>query len=394
MQNDDFKTTAIPIAVAIAMSMLGLGMMVPAMPHLAADAGSTGVAAGALMGVYGFSRLLFNTPSGILTDRLGIGMSAIIGLVLLAVNSVLGYFATSFVLLLVVMGVQGAASSLFSTAAMTALMLKAGPKGRGRALAWFQSALLTGFAIGPMVGGLLVEPFGAHSPFLVQAVIALLALVAVRSMPKAAPTARNAGAPALGLRALLGPALIVGGLGGFASFFCRFGVAWNVVPIAALQTFHLTSSELGWIIGAGTLANLIVMPVLGRLVDGWGAKPTFICASLLNLAGLLALFFIPNPVMLWISTAIVMLATGVMLPAAGALALTNAKPQVMGRMTGLFRTVGESGMAFGPIVVPAITAAGSLPVLSGLLTCAVVTTVALAAASLFGARREPAANPV
>jgi MFS family permease len=299
---------------------------------------------------------------------------------------VFGFFATGLAPLLVAMAVQGAASSVFSTAAMTALMLKAGPKARGRALAWFQTALLLGFAVGPMIGGVVVDRFGAHSPFLVQVPIALLALFAVRAMPKSAPVARNASAEPVSLGSLLGPALIVGGLGGFASFFSRFGVAWNVVPVAATHEFHLSTSELGWIIGVGTVANILVMPVLGKLVDGWGAKPTFIAASLLNLAGLLALYLAPSLEMLWVSTAIVMLATGIMLPAAGALALSNARPQFMGRMTGIFRTVGESGMAFGPIVVPAITAAGGLPVLGGLLVCAVVTVIALAAASVLVSR--------
>jgi MFS family permease len=393
---DDFKATAIPVSVATFMSMLGVGMMVPALPHLAAESGSTGVAAGALIGGYGLARLLFNTPSGILTDRLGITRSAVIGLLLLSAVSICGFFATSLTTLFMVMLMLGAASSLFSTAAMTALVLKAGPKGRGRALAWFQTALLAGFAIGPVIGGQLVERFGAHAPFPTQAVIALLALLAVRAIPKVEPAARNSAAPSTGqssgqsssLGSLLGPALLVGGLGGFAAFFCRFGVAWNLVPLAALQEFHLSTSELGWIIGAGTLANLIVMPVLGRLVDGWGAKPTFITARLLNVAGMLALFAAPSMVMLWISTAVVMLATGVMLPAAGAIALSNVKPQMMGRMMGLYRTVAESGMALGPVVVPAVTAAAGLSVLSGLLTCAVVTAIALAASLLVG-RREP-----
>jgi MFS family permease len=385
--HDDFRATALPIAAAIALSMLGLGMMVPAMPQLADGIGSAGVAAGALMGAYGFSRLLFNTPSGILVDRIGIARSAVFGLVVLAANSIFGYLAIGLAPLLIAMAVQGAASSVFSTAAMTALMLKAGPKARGRALAWFQTALLLGFAVGPMIGGVVVDRFGPHSPFLLQAPIALLALFAVRAMPRSAPVARNAAVESAGLASLLGPALIVGGLGGFASFFSRFGVAWNVVPVAATHEFNLSTSELGWIIGVGTVANILVMPVLGKLVDGWGAKPTFIAASLLNLAGLLALYFAPSLEMLWVSTAIVMLATGIMLPAAGALALTNAKPQFMGRMTGIFRTVGESGMAFGPIVVPAVTAAGGLPVLAGLLVCAAVTAIALAAAALLASRR-------
>ena len=54
---DDFKATAIPVSAATLMSMIGVGMMVPALPHLAAEAGSTGVAAGALIGGYGLARL-------------------------------------------------------------------------------------------------------------------------------------------------------------------------------------------------------------------------------------------------------------------------------------------------------------------------------------------------
>jgi MFS family permease len=388
---DSFKATALPISAAVLMSMLGVGMMVPALPQLAAQSSHAGVAAGALIGAYGFSRLLFNTASGIFTDHFGISRSAYLGLLLLAVDSVFGYFATSFTALLGVMAVQGAASSLFSTAAMTALVLKAGPRSRGRAMAWFQTSLLLGFAIGPVIGGQLVDHIGPHTPFMLQAVIALLALVTVRTMPSAPPAARGAAATSISLRSLLGPALLVGGLGGFAAFFCRFGVAWNLVPVAALQQFHLSNSELGWIVGAGTVANLMITPFLGQLVDGWGAKPSFTSACILNIAGMLALFAAPSHVMLWIATAIVMFATGVMIPAAGALALTGAKPQVTGRVMGLFRTIGESGMAFGPVVVPAVTAAAHLPILSGLLPCVFVAIAALTAASILRSAKMPPA---
>jgi MFS family permease len=379
---DDFKATAIPVSVATLMSMLGVGMMITALPLLAVETGSTGVAAGFLIGGYGLSRLLFNTLSGILADRIGISRSAAIGLLLLAADSALGYFATSFHALLVVMAIQGAATSIFSTAAMTALVLKAGPKGRGRALAWFQTALLLALAIGPVIGGELVKRFGAHAPFPTQGAIALLALYAVRAMPKSQPTAGHSAAPAPGLGAFIGRALIVGGVCGFAAFFCRFAVSWNLVPLAALQQFHQTTRELGWIIGLGTFANIMVLPILGQLVDRWGAKQTFTAASALNVVGMLALLAAPSIVMLWISTTIVMLATGVMLPAAGALALNDANPKTMGRTMGLYRTIGESGMALGPTVGPAVTALGALPLMGGLLTCAVVNAIAIVAACL------------
>lgn len=392
---DDFISTARPVAAATLLSMLGVGMLVPALPHLAPQGASSGVAAGALISGYGLSRLFCNTPSGIVVDRLGIARSALIGLLGLVAVSVLGYFAGSVALLFATMVLQGAASSLFSTAAMTALMLKAGPKGRGRAMAWFQTALLLGFALGPVIGGQVVERFGAHAPFPIQAVIALLALAVMRTVPRA-PVAERvaAGAPPAPVRlgSLIGPALVVGGIGGFAAFFSRFGVAWNVVPQAALQQFHLGTSELGAVIGVATLANLVVMPFLGKLVDGWGARPTLIAAAVLNVVSMLALYFIPTLPMLWLGTGGVMLATGVMLPAAGALALSNARPQMMGRIMGLFRTVAEAGMAFGPAVVPAVTAAAGMPILGGMLTCSLVTAIALVAALMHVTRSTSATH--
>ncbi len=365
-------------------------MMIPALPELVAQTGSAGVAAGSLVGAYGLSRLLCNALSGILADWVGVAKSALLGLLLLASASAAGFFAGNFAALFAVMAMLGAATSVFSTAAMTALVLNAGPRGRGRALVWFQTALLLGLAMGPVVGGDLVERLGPRAPFPTQSAIALLALLVTPRFPKSPSAPRSNGTLFRSLGSLIGPALLVGGLGGFASFFSRFGLAWNLVPLIALQQFHLSAGTLGWIIGAGTLTNLIVMPVLGRLVDTWGAAPTFITACLLNLVGLLALWLAPGVTMLWVSTAIVMLATGVMLPAAGALALSDAEPQMVGRTMGLYRTIGESGMALGPVVVPVITAAGSWSLLSGLLTCSVITVVALLATMGFRLRLRTA----
>jgi MFS family permease len=385
---DSFRATALPISAATLLSMLGIGMLVPALPQLAAATGSSVLAAGGLIGAYGLARLLCNALSGVLIDRYGISRSAYAGLLLLAADSVYGFNAASFAALFAAMAIQGAASSLFSTAAMTALLIKAGPKSRGRAMAWFQTSLLLGFAIGPVIGGQVVDRIGAHAPFLIQAAIALFAMVSVRAMPSSTAAGARPGTSPIGPGSIISSTLVIGGLGGLAAFFCRFGVAWQLVPVLALQQFHLSNGELGAIIGAGTLANVAVTPFLGRLVDGWGALQSFVSASLLNVAGLLALYFAPWHSMLWVATAIVLFATGVMIPSAAALALRKVAPPAMGRATGLFRTIGEAGMALGPVVVPAVSAALHLPVLAGLLTCAVVTIAALGAALAGSARRS------
>jgi MFS family permease len=375
--SDAFRAIAIPISGAAFASLLGFGMMVPALPLLAHETGSGALAGGMMVAIFGIARLCLASPSGIMVDRIGVARTAVAGLVLLGLASLYGIFAAGFVPLLIAIGLQGAGSSIFATAAMTALVLQAGPQHRGRAMSWFQTAMLMSFSVGPLVGGEIVDRFGSHAPFAIQAALAVLALAAVSFMPTAAPDSRKmpSGNIAGSIWSL---ALLTGAIGGFAAFFSRVGMTWNIVPAAAMTQFEFKPSEIGWVVGVGTAANLLAMPFLPKLIDGWGPRPSFLSAATLAAAGVLALYIWPSVAMLWIATAAVTLGTGVMIPAAAALSLQNAAPQATGRIMGLFRTASDSGMALGPIVIPAITRFAGISILAGLLICAVVLLTALA----------------
>jgi MFS family permease len=372
----DFRATAIPLSAALFASLLGLGMMVPAMPILAQQTGSGAMAAGLMVSSFGVARLLMAAPSGWLVDKRGAMLTGAIGLIITAVASLLGWFSTSFAMVVTAIALQGAGSSAFSTAGLTALVLAAGPQHRGRAMTWFQTAILLSFSIGPIAGGWIVGQYGPHAPFIIQAVLAVLALASLRSIPKV-QVAQTPQGSAMASGNLWTMALAIGALGGFAAFFARVGIAWNVVPVVALHDFDLTPSTLGWIIGAGTALNLLAMPYLGRLIDGYGARPVFLLSTLLNIAAMMAAYFVPTVAMLWISTALVMLASGIMIPAAMTIAIEGAAPQVMGRVMGLARTASDAGMAIGPTAVPAIGAALGVSHMFGMVTCSVVSLIAL-----------------
>ena len=257
MDRSSFLPTALPIAAATFATMLGMGMMVPALPHLTADSGGA-VAAGALVSAFGVARLAVNLPAGAFADRYGIAPTAVLGLLVLVAGSLVGYGLPGFWPLAAALALQGAGAAVFSTAAMTALVLAAGPERRGAAMSWFQGALLLAMGIGPVVGGLVVDRAGAVAPFLIEAVLGVAALAAVRVLPRAAAPAAGPGTPVA--VSLLSAALAAGAAMGFAAFFARVGGAWNVVPAVALHDHGLSSSHLGWIVGAATLANFAVMP--------------------------------------------------------------------------------------------------------------------------------------
>lgn len=373
---DAFRATAVPVALATFASLFGVGMLVPALPILAAQTGSGAVAAGFMVSVFGLARIIASTPSGYLVDKIGAQKTALIGLVLLIVASLFGFTVSSFWPLCIAIALQGAASSAFSTSAMVALLIAAGPQHRGRAMVWFQTALLLSFAISPIVGGWAVAQFGPNIPFLTQAVVAAMAIFAVRSMPKVMP-ARAAGPSVSVMNTLLSFTVLAGALGGFAAFFSRLGVAWNVVPVMALQEFSLSTSMLGWIIGAGTAANLLAMPFMSRWIDGFGARPTFVATAAVTVLGCALMFIAPSVAMLWVSVALVMFGTGVMIPAAIAIAMEGVPAALTGRVMGPVRTISDAGMAVGPTAVPFLSGAAGQPPVFGMVICLAACVAAL-----------------
>ncbi|WP_075215225.1 MFS transporter [Mongoliimonas terrestris] len=387
MTADTFRATAVPIAAATFATMLGFGMMVPALPLLTAENGRSAVASGLLMGAFGFARLLSNLPAGVLVDRVGLRTAALVGLGVLFAGSLLAIAPLGFEVLMVAIAIQGAGSALFSTAAMTALILKAGPERRGAAMSWFQSSLLLAFAVGPLVGGLLVGPLGAHVPFMAQAVLAVAAVTAVRLLPAAPPSTVGTGAPRPAdapSASLIGPALVAGALMGFAAFFARIGAGWTVIPDVGLNSLDLTPGMIGAIVGVGTAANLAVMPLSAAGIDRWGAGRTLAAATLATLVSLAAMALAPTVAMLWIGAALLMAATGTMIPAAGAVALRGVDRRHTGRAMGLFRTGNDVGMSLGPVAVPGIAAALALDPPSGFTVAAAAVIVAGAIALAVG----------
>ncbi|GLS76259.1 MFS transporter [Oharaeibacter diazotrophicus] len=383
MDRKSFLPVAVPVAAATFATMLGIGMLVPALPHLTADAGGA-FAAGALVSSFGVARLLTNLPAGIMADRMGIAPTAIVGLMILAAGAAAGGVDLGLPMLVLSLFLQGVGSAIFSTTAMTALVLAAGPERRGAAMAWFQGALLLAMGIGPVLGGFLVDRFGATSPFVVEAVLAFLALGAAVVLPQGGAATRPGARPSG--RSYLTASLVAGAAMGFAAFFARVGAGWNVVPAVATGDLALTSSHLGWIVGVATLANFLTQPIAARLIDGWGAERTTVAAAAIALAGLALMTVVETVPVLWAGTVLLMTATGAMIPAAGAVALKGAPREATGRVMGLFRTATDLAMTLGPIAIPAATAGLGLPIVDGFAVAAAVLAVCVLAGAAVRAR--------
>lgn len=182
-----------PAARAGAREWLGLGVLgLPvfllsidltvlhlALPHLSADLGATSTQQLWIMDVYGFMIAGFLITMGTLGDRIGRRRLLLIGGAAFGAASVAAAWSTSPEMLIAtraLLGVAGA-SLMPSTLSLIRNMFHA-QRQRALAIAVWGSMVASGVAVGPLVGGLMLEWFWWGSVFLLAAPVMVLLLAA------------------------------------------------------------------------------------------------------------------------------------------------------------------------------------------------------------------------
>src|SRR5262245_9865163 len=133
-----------------------------------------------------FAGLLFT--AGVLGDRIGRRRMLLIGLVLFGLASLASAYAqtpTQLIWARALMGIGGAAV-MPSTLSIISNVFD--PRERGKAIGAWAGAVGLGVAIGPVVGGALLEKFWWGSVFLINVPIIALALILVTAL---VPESRN-----------------------------------------------------------------------------------------------------------------------------------------------------------------------------------------------------------
>ena len=289
------REVAVLSAVAFCVA-LGFGILLPALPVFARTFGVSAFEASAVISVFALARFVTAPIAGTLVDKLGERLVLGTGLFIVAGSSLAAGFSQNYQQLIVLRGIGGLGSSMFTVSALALLLRVVDNAQRGRASSAYQGGFLLGGVAGPAVGGLVVAwsiraPFFVYAATLIAAGLVALIFLAKSRLHEREEIVSHGEAGKLetlrvalqdgAYRAVLAVNLITG--------FLVLGLRSSVVPLFVTEGLQKGASltGIGFLVVAGVQAVLL-LPA-GRVSDTTGRRKALLYGTIGTTIGMLVL---------------------------------------------------------------------------------------------------------
>ena len=349
----------------------------PLLPDIGRDLTLSSLGLGALGSVFALGRLAADIPAGRLSDNRAPGTMMIASAAMVGVGSIALAVAPSSTVAFIAVFVLGVGSTWTLTTAQ-AHFATAPRARRGLAMSFFAAALLTGQAIGPVVGGAIGSVWDWRVAMGAGAVIAVIVIIPLSRLGSTASPAsrleKDAERPADGRDTRMVMTFIY--LLPALQFAMGAALIQTLVPIVADQDLGLGVGIVGTVLGVGGIARLVSALGAGWIMDNLGRRAALIPGLVLQLAGVTLFALQGSLVALWLSVILVSLGS-VSVNAGITLLADLSEGGRLGPRLGAFRFTGDAAFLVAPVL------AGWLLGIQGRMV-ATLPLVALAAAVLLG----------
>jgi MFS family permease len=288
----------VKILVAVAFFVaLGFGIVAPALPVFARDFGVGRASAAAVISVFAFLRIAFALPAGKLVDGYGERIILATGIAIVATSSALAGLANSYVELILLRGIGGVGSAMFSISAMSLLVRMVPNTQRGRALGFWQGGFLLGGITGPVVGG-VVDGISIRLPFFLYAgtlvIAGSVAVIALRATPLADRADASATSRTSLPTALRNPAYRAALIANFADSWGAVGVRSALIPLFVSDVLHKKPiyTGIGFLV-VSAVNGAMLLPA-ARFADRIGRKPVLLVGCIGSGLGIAVLALWPD----------------------------------------------------------------------------------------------------
>lgn len=345
--------------------MVGFGVVIPVLPVYVRSFGVGYVEVGAVVSAFALVRLVASPFCGWLINRGGERTILAIGIGIVAVSSWLVGLAETYPQVLVLRGVGGVGSAMFSISAMTLLLGSTPPRLRGRAMGFYQGGFLIGGMAGPAIGGLLAV-ISLQAPFFFYAgtlgIAGLVGLFMLQSTTRDVPG--EAAAPVPFRLVVRDRRFIAACLANLAQGWSSFGVRSALIPVLVVEVLHRPPVWTGIAFAVAAVAQTLALGPAGRFVDTRGRRPAIVGAYAV---GGLAMLAIPFAADIWVLIALLCLygVAAAFMGTAPAAAVGDAAGARGGQPVAVFSAFADLGAIAGPLVAGALVDAVSFPAAFG-----------------------------
>jgi len=382
MPRDVWVLSLVALLVAI-----GFGVMVPVLPVFARSFSVSQFQVGAVISAFALARLAMGPFCGRLNRAIGERVALGSGIGIVALSTVGAGLSQSYLQLLVLRGVGGIGSAMFSVAAMSLLLASVGPQLRGRASALYSGGFLIGGMAGPAVGGLLAAisiraPFFFYAATLVLAGGAGLALLSRRTVT---PTDKTGEAVLALADVWRRPGYRLACAANFTTGWQAQGARSTLVPLLVVEVLDRPTSWTGLAFAVAAIVQAVLLQPAGRLVDTWGRRPMLAAGLVMCAASSALIPFAPNMAWLVVSLCVFGAGSAVMSTAPTAM-VGDATAGTGGTPVAVFQMASDLGSIIGPLAVGALADHYPLPIAFGIGAALMAVLGAWSASGLRRAR--------
>ena len=342
---------------------IGQGAVLPITPLFALELGASVATAAVVMGLRGLGLILFDLPSGVIVSRFGDKGAMVIGTAMVAVVALGASMTRSVAVLSALMLVMGGGWAFWQVARLAYVSEITPNEQRGRAVSLVGGVTRAGNFVGPILGGFLGKYYGLESAFYAQAVMGLAASAMMFVVVRESSGSEDLGGHGMGGRLI---ATIVK----HREIFLSAG--FSVIALQLLRqgrpvflplwgnAIGLDVAEIGLIFGISSFLDTWLFYPVGYVMDRWGRKWASI-PSLLTLT--LGFLIIPatSEVYGFALVAILMgIGNGLGAGMVMTLGADFAPVDRRGEFLGVWRFIGDLGVAGGPFIVSVVVGMASL----------------------------------